>query len=156
MWSCRFNQAFHCDRCARTFSADERSVDLTSTSGASARVYKQSFWGGTQIFRCAMGIRFMLISALRHLPVFLLCQGMCTGASGVLWCLLPTNVAGGEASHGQDFLVRRGSSRWRWITCDLHMARWGKLYYQSKCPETVLHACCRLQWVSDYCRCWWT
>ncbi|BDA49132.1 probable malonyl-[acyl-carrier protein] O-methyltransferase at C-terminar half [Coccomyxa sp. Obi] len=47
----RFSQALHCDRCARTFSADEKSVDLTPTSGASARVYKQSFWGGTQIFR---------------------------------------------------------------------------------------------------------
>ncbi|EIE18993.1 S-adenosyl-L-methionine-dependent methyltransferase [Coccomyxa subellipsoidea C-169] len=44
-------QALHCDRCARTFSANEKSVDLTSTSGAPARVYKQSFWGGTQIFR---------------------------------------------------------------------------------------------------------
>lgn len=47
----RFSQALNCDRCARTFAADERSVDLTPTSGASARVYKQSFWGGTQIFR---------------------------------------------------------------------------------------------------------
>ncbi|KAK9918463.1 hypothetical protein WJX75_004235 [Coccomyxa subellipsoidea] len=47
----RFAQALHCDRCARTFAANERSVDLTSTSGVSARVFKQSFWGGTQIFR---------------------------------------------------------------------------------------------------------
>ena len=49
----RFAQALSCERCARTFSASDRSVDLTPTAGVEPRVYKPSFWGGTQIFRWA-------------------------------------------------------------------------------------------------------
>lgn len=48
----RFGQALHCDRCARTFSATDASVDLTPTAGMEPQVFKQSFWGGTQLFRC--------------------------------------------------------------------------------------------------------
>ena len=48
---CRFSQGLHCSRCDRSFTANETSVDLTPTSGADMKVYKQKFWGGTQIFR---------------------------------------------------------------------------------------------------------
>ena len=48
---CRFSQGLHCSRCDRSFTANETSVDLTPTSGADMRVYKQKFWGGTQLFR---------------------------------------------------------------------------------------------------------
>ncbi|CAK0786209.1 hypothetical protein CVIRNUC_009422 [Coccomyxa viridis] len=49
--SARFSQGLHCSRCDRSFTANETSVDLTPTSGADMRVYKQKFWGGTQLFR---------------------------------------------------------------------------------------------------------
>lgn len=43
----------HCSRCARTFNTNRSSpfVDLTLTSGVTSRVYKESLWGGVEIFR---------------------------------------------------------------------------------------------------------
>lgn len=43
----------HCSRCARTFNTNRTSpfVDLTLTSGVTSRVYKESLWGGVEIFR---------------------------------------------------------------------------------------------------------
>jgi len=48
-----FNDPLHCPRCQRTFNTDRTSgfVDLTLKSGVSSNVYKESLWGGVQIFR---------------------------------------------------------------------------------------------------------
>ena len=51
----RQQQALHCERCERTFSASEGAsqyVDLTPLSGFEGRVYKESNWGGTTLFQC--------------------------------------------------------------------------------------------------------
>jgi len=51
----RQQQALHCERCERTFSASEGAsqyVDLTPHSGFEGREYKESNWGGTTLFQC--------------------------------------------------------------------------------------------------------
>ena len=51
----RQQQALHCERCERTFSASKgvsQYVDLTPLSGFEGKVYKQTNWGGTTLFEC--------------------------------------------------------------------------------------------------------
>ena len=54
---CRAPEQLHCQQCKRTFSSSEPYHDLTTTSGLqNLRSYRQSFWGGTEIFRCAAAV----------------------------------------------------------------------------------------------------
>eukprot|EP00884_Botryococcus_braunii_P021550 jgi/Botrbrau1/8079/Bobra.0230s0006.1 len=40
-----------CERCGRSFRCTDKIVDLTLTSGLEPKVYRQKFWGGTEIFQ---------------------------------------------------------------------------------------------------------
>ena len=51
---CRLQQSYRCDRCQRTFRSREPYVDLTMQAGIEQEAYKQTFWGGTEIFRHAL------------------------------------------------------------------------------------------------------
>eukprot|EP00879_Flechtneria_rotunda_P025475 GHRR01027074.1.p1 GENE.GHRR01027074.1~~GHRR01027074.1.p1 ORF type:complete len:347 (+),score=95.89 GHRR01027074.1:669-1709(+) len=44
-------QQCSCQRCARTFDAKSKYLDLTLTSGVQQQVYQQKMWQGTELFR---------------------------------------------------------------------------------------------------------
>ena len=90
-----------CARCARTFNTDHSSeiVDLTLTSGVTSRVYKESLWGGVEIFRYAQCFVLCVTPSIPTMSCTMVPFYTFAGAGTRLSALSMSEV-GGRALHG--------------------------------------------------------
>jgi hypothetical protein len=100
----------HCARCARTFNTDRSSeiVDLTLTSGVTSRVYKESLWGGVEIFRYAQCIAIYLNAIDTNDVPAQVCHHYTFPGAGTRLSALYMSEVGDRALHGPASQVHTG------------------------------------------------
>ena len=148
----RFGRALFCSRCARTFSANDRSVDLTPTSGMEPQVYRQPIWGGTALFRCATLSWRRQCSSIPG-SSGLHCGQYLTiwhGPAGARWCRSCTSVAGAAASGGRASRGRRQKWTWPWATCRAPTGMWATFFECLHAPGALRMCCMASQRASSY------